>query len=78
MPPSQLPFNDNGIGGALGLAGLADEAVLHMNGNGFLFAPHLLHLIDHKRACPKAGSASDASFPVDGDFLADDFFPLLI
>ena len=73
-----LPFNRNGIGGTLGLAGLADEAVLHMNRNGFLFSTHLLHLIDHKRACPKASPATDALFPADGNLLADDLFPLLI
>ena len=73
-----LPFNGNGIGGTLGLAGLADEAVLHMNGDGLLFPPHLLHLIDHKRAGPKASPAPDALFLADGNFLADDLFPLLI
>jgi hypothetical protein len=78
MPPSQLPFNDNGIGGTLGLAGLADEAVLHMNRDGFPFSPHLFHLIYHERACPKASAATDAPFLVNCNFLADDLFPLLI
>jgi len=78
VPSGGLPFNQNGIGGALGLAGLADEAVLHMNRNGFLLSTHLLHLIDHERAGPKASPATDALFPADGNFLADDLFPLLI
>ena len=78
VPRGLLPFNHNGIGGTLGLAGLADEAVLRMNRDGFLFSTHLLHLIDHKRACPKASPATDALFPADGNLLADNLFPLLI
>lgn len=73
-----LPFDGNGIGGTLGLAGLADEAVMHMSGDGLLFPPHLSYLIDHKRAGPKASPAPDALILVDDNFLADDLFPLLI